>query len=243
MATVARQVIRVASERQFFTGMALALLATAFVGFAPTYYLSVPMHAKPLPWLVHLHGMACSAWILLLVAQTSLVAAGRRDLHRRLGVMGVVTGVVIVALGLMVALHALRHGRVNAGSLPPLTLLAVQFTTIGLFAGFATLGVVNRANAAAHKRLMLLATIAMTVPALSRIARMLHIWPLPPNAIGGMILSNLFLIALATYDWRTRGRLHPVTLWGGLFYILWEPLRIVIGLSRAWQDFAGSVFA
>jgi hypothetical protein len=68
----------------FFSGMALLLLATVFVGFAPTYYLAGVFQA-PLPSLtIHIHGAAFSGWILFLVTQTSLVSAGRLDIHRAL---------------------------------------------------------------------------------------------------------------------------------------------------------------
>ena len=69
----------------FFSGMALLMLVTVFIGFAPTYYLAGVFHA-PLPnLLIQVHGAAFSCWILLLVAQTSLASAGRVDIHRRLG--------------------------------------------------------------------------------------------------------------------------------------------------------------
>ena len=241
MATAAARRPSLSTERKFFSSMAIALLITAFVGFAPTYFLMIPMHGRPLPLLVHLHGAAGTAWMLLLVTQTSLVAAGRRDLHRRMGVLGVALAAGIVVLGVMVALASVRHGRVNAGSLPPANLIAVQFTTIALFANFAALGFVFRTKAGAHKRLIILATISMQLPALARIARMANVWPLPPTAIGGLILTNLFLIALAVYDWIRLGRLHPVTLWGGLTCLICEPLRIVVGRSEMWHTFVTSV--
>src|ERR1017187_8220593 len=75
-------------DHVFFSGMALVMLATVFVGFAHTYYLAGVFHA-PLPSpIVHLHGAAFSCRIRLLVAQTSLVSAGRLDIHRRLGIAG-----------------------------------------------------------------------------------------------------------------------------------------------------------
>src|SRR5438105_5569844 len=62
-------------DHVFFSAMALLMLATVFVGFAPTYYLA-GMFRAPLPSLIiHLHGAAFSAWIVLLVTQTSLVSA------------------------------------------------------------------------------------------------------------------------------------------------------------------------
>ena len=75
-------------DRYFFPGMALLMLATVFWGFARTYYLAGVFRA-PLPnWLVHVHGAVFSCWILLLVTQTSLVAANRVDVHRKLGLLG-----------------------------------------------------------------------------------------------------------------------------------------------------------
>jgi len=69
-------------DHYFFSGMALLLLAAVFEGFARTYYLAGVFHA-PLPSLIiHLHGAAVTCWILLLVTQTSLVSAGRVDIHR-----------------------------------------------------------------------------------------------------------------------------------------------------------------
>jgi hypothetical protein len=71
-------------ENLFFSGMAVLILGAVFLGFARSYYLAGVFKA-PLPNLiVHIHGAVFSSWILLLIAQTSLVAAGRIDLHRRL---------------------------------------------------------------------------------------------------------------------------------------------------------------
>jgi hypothetical protein len=83
-------------DHLFFSGMSLLILATVFVGFARTYYLAGVFHA-PLPSLtIHLHGAAFTCWILLLVTQTSLVAAGRVDIHRKLGIAGFLLACVMV---------------------------------------------------------------------------------------------------------------------------------------------------
>ena len=75
-------------NKYFFPGMALLILATVFFGFARSYYLAGVFNA-PLPnLLIHLHGAAFSCWILLLITQTSLVAANRVDVHRKLGLVG-----------------------------------------------------------------------------------------------------------------------------------------------------------
>jgi hypothetical protein len=86
-------------DHVFFSGTALLIPITVFVGFAHTYYLAGLVRA-PLPSLiVHLHGAAFSCWILLLVTQTSLVAARRVDIHRRLGIAGFSLACLMVVLG------------------------------------------------------------------------------------------------------------------------------------------------
>src|SRR5436309_6915699 len=90
-------------ENLFFSGMAVLILGTVFVGFAKSYYLAGVFKA-PLPnLLVHIHGAVFSSWILLLIVQTSLVAAGRVDVHRRLGLLGFGLACLVVILGVLVA--------------------------------------------------------------------------------------------------------------------------------------------
>jgi len=61
-------------------------------------------------------------------------------------------------------------------------------------------------------------------------------WLLGPLAFFG--LTDLFIVALAIWDFRTRGRLHPVTLWGGLLIIVSQPLRLVVSGTAGWLAFA-----
>src|SRR5579864_3008104 len=101
----------------FFPAMATLVLATVFAGFARTYYLAGVFRA-PLPnLLIHIHGVVFSAWILLLVAQISLVVAGRVDLHRRLGLLGFGLACLMVILGLLAATDNLvRHSGAGSGA-------------------------------------------------------------------------------------------------------------------------------
>src|SRR6516162_2932141 len=101
-------------DRHFFTGMALVAAFTVFIGFAPTYYLKNVTGAPPLPPLVHVHGLLFTAWIILLMAQTSLVAMKRTDLHRRLGIAGAVLAGLMTVVAYVTALSALHRGRMTA---------------------------------------------------------------------------------------------------------------------------------
>ena len=123
----------------FFSAMALAMLTTVFVGFAHTYYLA-GVFSAPLPSLtIHLHGAAFSCWILLLVTQTSLVASGRTDIHRRLGIAGFLLACLMVVLGVLAATDSLVRVAGPAGRdakffyIVPLTDMLI-FATLILFA-------------------------------------------------------------------------------------------------------------
>lgn len=61
--------------------MAVALTVTVFAGFARTYYLKGYLGPAPdIAPMLHLHGTVFTAWMLPLVSQTSLIAAGRQNL-------------------------------------------------------------------------------------------------------------------------------------------------------------------
>jgi hypothetical protein len=78
---------RASAERRFFTGMALAILATIIVGFARSFFLRplFPELPSPSEMIFYVHGVVFTAWIVLLVVQASLVAGGRTELHRKIG--------------------------------------------------------------------------------------------------------------------------------------------------------------
>lgn len=241
MVSVATQV-QPLSERRFFTWMSAAMAAVAFAGFARTYYL-VGFHDAPTPLLtpvVHLHGALSTAWILLLILQARLIANGRRDIHRRIGMAGLAVAAAILVTGIFVALHSVRrvHTAANAGTLAdPYVFLIFPFASVGLFVLFVALGIARRNRPDAHKRYMLLATSSLIVPALARIVTQVTHGAVA-GVVGAMVLVNVFLVAMVVHDLNTRGRLHPVTLWGGTVTVLSEVLRFSIGYSEPWQSFA-----
>jgi uncharacterized membrane protein YozB (DUF420 family) len=222
-----------AREHRFFSGMALAALLVALIGFAPSYYLRGFSDATPLTTLVHLHGGLATAWLLLFVAQTSLVSAGRTDLHRRVGPAGAVLALLFVTVGYLTAIAAARKGVTPPGGPPPLAFLAVPLVTLLSFAVLAALGILWRRERDTHRRLMLLATIAILPPAFARFR-----WfgfGGPPIAIGG---TCLFVIACMVWDRRIHGRIHPAFLWAGGLLMLSLPLRFALTQSETWLALA-----
>ena len=128
-------------ERVFFSSLAVLLLVTVFGGFARTYFLngfvSAPFALTP---ALHWHGAVFTAWMLLLVTQTSLVATGRAHLHRRLGVVGAVLAVAMIGLGGHVAISRTAGGTIADHGAPPLLFLAVPLVGMVGIRRFGRLG-------------------------------------------------------------------------------------------------------
>jgi hypothetical protein len=92
-AHVKAHLVPAGTDRLLFTGLAVAVALSVFTGFAPTYYLKGLYGPPVLSPFLHFHGILFTSWILLFVTQTTLVAARRTDLHRRLGVVGAYPGI------------------------------------------------------------------------------------------------------------------------------------------------------
>ena len=237
---------RWSSERLFYTGFAVAITTAVVLGFARTFFLRAwypdwaRLHGAPETFFL-IHGVAFAAWLLLLLTQTSLVAAGRVDLHRRLGVLGAGLAVVMLVLGILGSLMAASRptGFLNV-PVPPLQFLVVPLFAVGGFAAFVSLALLYRRRPQYHKRLMLLATIALAEAAVARWPFAFMHAPMPIPGIGMIELClDLFLVPILIWDLASRGRPHPVTLWGGLALIASQPLRFWLMGTPAWLAFAG----
>lgn len=225
-------------ERLFYIAIAVIAVAVVFAGFAPTYYLKARFGNPPLRPLVHLHGFLFSLWLVLLASQVTLVAAHRTDLHRRLGIFGGVLAALLVIIGPIVAIQSARLGAPPnrpPGLPPPLIFLVIPLFDIAIFAIVVAAGFYYRRRADIHKRLMVVATIAILPPAIAR----LHVAFLRahgPLAFFG--LADLFLLACILYDTIRHRRLHPAYVWAGLLLIASHPLRLLIGGTASWLAFA-----
>lgn len=226
------------AERWFYSGMAAAMVATVFIGFAPSYYLRgvVEPYAPVLPMtpLSHLHGILFSAWTVLFVAQTWLVAGGRTDIHRKLGLTAFALLPAMIVVAVLASLHgAVRHA--GPPMIPPLNFLAVPLFDIPVFAILIGAALWKRREPQTHKRLMLLTMVGMMGPAIGRLPIVTTLPP--PVVIFG--LPDLFLLALIGWDLATRGRLHKATVWGGTLLVGSQALRTAVMMTPAWVAFAG----
>jgi uncharacterized membrane protein YozB (DUF420 family) len=244
MATVATEqpkwqhVAAGAYDRIFYSGMAIAMAVTVFVGFAPTFYLRFYFHAPTpsgatsLTQLAQLHGALFSSWVVLFIVQTSLVAKHNVAMHRQLGIAGAVLAAVMTVVGVTTAIKAAARGAVPPGA-DPLGFLAIPIGDMLMFSIFVASAFFWRRNREAHKRLMLLAYISIVAAATARLPGVL---PLGPLWFYG--LAFIFLLIAVVYDLGSRHRVHNAYIWGGALLVASVPLRLTVSGTGTWRAIA-----
>lgn len=234
IAPIARPAVTRNLDHRFFAGMALVIVATVFLGFARTYFLAGMFHAKLPSLLVHVHAVLFSSWIIFLIVQIWLVSAGHIGWHRQLGIFGAVLALAMVVLGLLTATQSFARGFSPPGSrMVPGAFYAFPVVQILTFCVLFAAAFLLRFEAAAHKRLMLIATFSLLGPAINRWPfRIIHkIPPLTP------VIILLLVGFLAAFDLWTRRKIHRATLSGGALLAASQFAMFPIGQSQIWLHF------
>lgn len=235
-----------AIDRCIFVAMAAWFITIVLGGFIPDAIQMIAAAKSgarpPLPPILHVHAVVMGSFMLLLLTQSLLMATGRCELHKRVGIAAFVLVPILVVVGLILA-PTIYHqvlGYSNTGPVdvrPAMhqrllaleNILLLQIRIGILFPLFMGIGLSARAgNAGLHKRMMFLAT---AIPLPAAIDRM-H-W-LPSTLPASPVSTDLWILAalspLFVWDVVRNRRVHeaywiwlavclPVTL---LLYNLWD---------------------
>ena len=199
------------SDQTFFTRMAIAVSALTIFGFAQFAARGIPDYAHA-PLHLHLHGIIYLAWLILFSAQNMLAGNGNLALHRRLGKLGLPLILAMIVIGSYAGLQSLTRDHVPPHYTPAYFLPLVQIAVIS-FAGLAVAGLVKRRDTQSHRRLMLMATIILTDPALDRIVP----GPIVGGAVSQWIIMAIQLVLaglVLLHDRKLLERVHQATWWG-----------------------------
>ena len=225
------------SDRLFFTFMGAAVAVTVFAGFARSYYLShwltPPARTPEITPLLHIHAVVFTLWIFLQPVQPALIASGRRDIHRKLGYAGAALALLVWVLGNLASIEAMKVGYKGLGD--PYAFYAITFFSMQAFAIVTALGIHKRNRADTHKRLMLLSSASILEAAVGRLPLQMVVNTAPLSFYRG---ADLIIVAGIVYDWRSRGRVHPVWIWGGGALVASQVLRVAIMNTDPWLAFA-----
>jgi len=220
-------------QRRFYTSIAIVAALVVFAGFFRTFYLKGAFGTPALPALVQIHGVVMTLWFALFIVQVLLVARRRTDLHKRIGVFGALLAMLVLLVGTATSIAAARRGYTPGP--PPLVFLAVPLVDLLVYAVLITTALLLRSRSDIHRRLMLVASLSLLTPAISRI-------PLDVIQAGGIPLflglTDLLLIGCALFDTVKHRRLHPAFGWGVALVIVSQPLRMLLANSSIWAQLA-----
>ena len=239
------------NERRFHVWMAAVFVLIAFGGFTPSYWAPLASGRFHAPPIAHIHGMLLFSWTLFYFAQTAWVASGRIATHRAWGLAGIALFAVmlcsIVALKITMIRLDDAHGYGDASR----RFAAIAFGALPLMIGVFALAIANLSRPAIHKRLMYVLMAGTTVPALGRVFLALLAPPGaldsgPPPVFVAMpptLVAALFVVVAIIYDWRTRGRPHPVYVYGLAAILGSNIASVLIARTDAWMATARALQA
>lgn len=240
MSTVAQtrsaRIVRSATfDSRFFSTMAVLILATTAVGFSRTYYLNGLFYA-PLPSpIIHLHAVVFTIWILLYVVQSALVPLGRVAAHRKLGMAAFGFAGLTAVVGVISGVDMLVRNDDFGTGIGAKTFSVIPFGTMAIFAPLMLGAFLARRTPAVHKRLILIANIALTFAPVAR-------YPLSyllGLAHSDQIFQWFFLAMLVVYDLFSQHKIHKATWVAGTFLVVTLHFLFPIGMTGGWIAFAG----
>ena len=239
-------------ERWFYISVALSLILLNGVAFGPGIIdgsrRNVPL---PLTALVTTHAVLGAAWLLLFLAQATLVATRRVAVHRRLGVAGAALALAFVGIGCFTVIEQARRGFDLSGDISrlappgappdPAATLSILFFFV-TFAVLVGAALWYRHRPAVHKRLMLLAVVGGLSP--TPLAHLIGHWPALQARAGMVVLVSTIIVlsVSAIYDRISQGRIHPVSLLVPGVLVVWQALlNTMVIPSAAWRGVAAWV--
>lgn len=232
------------SDRNFFLLVLGAIWAGILAGFIPDALDHFTGKHVPYQWIVHVHAATYVGWLALLTTQMVLIRSGAVAIHRRLGVLGLVMIPIMLIVGpwAFVVMGNLEFGTPD-GDAPFLILPVLAAASFAIIASAALL---LRRDAAAHKRLMLIATIVLAdagwarwlgpklTPFLTKIGASSFITFHVPSFVG----SEVVMASILIYDLATRRRLHPAVTAAVVFAVLIQVITTYVYLTPAWKPIA-----
>lgn len=213
------------SRTNFFFIWALITLAIVILGFGPTFFLR-PLFgtidratgSPNLPIHLVIHGITMTAWFVIFAIQAYLVRSRNVSLHRKLGVAGIVVAALAIVSGFVVLIEFTHRGpnmqsiiNINVGN-------TINFI---VFAGMIVTGLMYRKSPDTHKRVMLFAGVVNIGPALTTnrmFGEAVHL--IIPDSIQLTLLFKILVVAsLIIFDLKSRGKILPATLVGGVILV------------------------
>jgi hypothetical protein len=228
-------------DKWIYVFMATLFVATTLVGFIPDSLAKITAVATaqraPFPPVLHVHAVLMGLWLLLLLAQTTLMATGHAAYHKQLGLASLVLAPAILLTGLILvptmygqlrdALAAASPGlaqNLKAEMAVRTNIMLMQVRAGILFAAFVVLALRARhSNPGFHKRMIVIATLMPLPAAFDRIEWLPSTFPVSP--VSPDLYTLLWILPMFTWDLVRLGRVHSAYV---VALAAWLPATIVV---------------
>jgi hypothetical protein len=224
-------------DRYAFPGFVTIIWFVILMGFVPDVIHKFRKQGFNYPLAVHIHAAVYVSWLVLLTVQTVLIGRGRVALHKRLGVLGAGLATLVVGTGL-VATYVVENRMLETPRADP-AFISTLIVDVLNFASLAAAALVLRGDAAAHKRLMLLATMSLLQAGFIRWWGATLLATFGRGFIGGWMADylgvTLLVLSLGVYDLVTRHRLHPAYVQGAIWILTWQFIAKWLYVSPGWK--------
>ena len=198
----------------YFFVASLFALAVVVTGFFTTFIVPSFQRTFDAPLVVYLHGGFLFLWSLVFITQTLLIRK-RFKLHRLLGFSSLMLVLCVVLSTMATGVYAMKRDlAAGQGELATSSLVGT-FTTPLIYAILVAAGTLYRRKPEIHKRLMLLAMIAILWPAFFRFRHYFPSVPSPELIFGFLIPNSMILLAI-TWEKITIKTISPVYFIAGL---------------------------
>jgi hypothetical protein len=227
-------------DRNFFLIYVALIWVGILSGFAPQVVKHIKTHAPAYPSIVHVHAVVFVGWLMLLTTQVLLIRTSRPDVHRTLGIAGLILAPVMIVIGPVTAVIVDRMRLALPD--PDPGFLAIQTLDILAFAGLVIPAFVWRKNPVVHKRLILLATIYIADAGFARWwGGAMEAW-FGDGFWGTAAIfyagSDLLVLGVGLYDWVTRKRLHVAYIAAVVWAIAVQVTALSVYLDPRWGPVA-----
>ena len=148
--------------------MSLVIVAVIVYGFSFTIGKNLIHPAVPRPWILYVHATVFSSWLVFFVVQSTLVRSRKVQWHRRMGLFGVALGTLIPIVGVSTAIAMGRFNTMSLHATHAESDLIIPLFDMVCFASTFPLAVYWRKKPELHRRLMLVATCALTAAGFGR---------------------------------------------------------------------------
>ena len=248
----------VGQRTRFYLWMAVAMSATAFLGFAPTFWAPMAQGVPERIGVLAIHGMLFFGWTRCVIYQAWLVGSGGVARHREVGLIGISLATAMTIFGVLAAINSSTRASAAGFAGPGEAFMVVPLSAILTFGVFVIAAIANIRRPEWHKRLMLAATAVTLDAAIARpfivfIVMGGHPPPFhgnvglagmgtPPPPVAGVLppalLALMFLVIGMVRDKRALGKVHPAYWWTGGFALAVQLLKIPFSDTAAWHSFA-----